>query len=406
VHDLPATDVAIVGGGILGLATALQLGRLRPDLRITVLEKERELATHQSGRNSNVVHAGIYYAPGSQKALLCRSGKAELEAFCTEHDIPVRRIGKLVVARDAGELPALARIRERALANGVADVEEIESDRLREMEPDIAGLRGLWSPGTGITDFRRVALAFAEVLRVAGASILTATEVRSLAVRPEHLVVGTSNGDLRARSLISCAGLWADRVSAMSGTGGRNVTAIVPFRGDYYDLTPSAAARVRSLVYPVPDPRFPFLGVHFTPQLDGSVRAGPNAVLALAREGYRRRDVSVRDLAGVVRFPGFVRLAARHWRTGAAEMWRDVSRHAFASALREYMPALRDDELVWGRSGVRAQALRRDGSLVDDFEFGGGGRVLHVRNAPSPAATASLAIGRRIANQAVQQFGV
>jgi (S)-2-hydroxyglutarate dehydrogenase len=399
-------DIAIIGGGIVGLATAYRLLDERPTLRIVVLEKEAELARHQTGHNSGVIHAGLYYAPGSLKARLCREGKADLERFCEAQEIPVERIGKLVVAIAEDELPRLAALKERALANGVEGLEEVGPERIRELEPHAAGIRGLWSPTSGIVDFRRVALAYADAVTARGGVIETSRGVTGITQRRDELIVRTSRGDLVAARLIACAGLHADRVSAMTGDRGRDVPRIVPFRGDYYTLTPAARGLVKGMIYPVADPRFPFLGVHLTRRIDGTVLAGPNAVLAFAREGYRRRDLSPRDLAGVLTYPGFLRLAARFWRTGAAELWRDVSRRAFLGALRGYVPELRAEHLVFGPSGVRAQALARDGSLVDDFLLGGTDRVLHVRNAPSPAATSSLAIGRVLAEDAVARFGL
>jgi L-2-hydroxyglutarate oxidase LhgO len=395
-------DVAVIGGGIVGLATALRLTEARPGLRIVILEKEPELATHQTGHNSGVLHAGLYYQPGSLKARLCREGKAELEAFATAHDIPFERCGKLVVALDEGELPRLTALRERATANGVPGLEEVGPERIRELEPHAAGIRGLWSPGTGIVDFRRVALAMAAVLRTHGVEILTGREVRGLDERPAEVVLRTSGGEVQAGLVVACAGLQADRVAALSGA--RDGPRIVPFRGDYYTLTPDARSLVRGLIYPVPDPRFPFLGVHFTKRIDGAVWAGPNAVLAFAREGYRRRDLSPRDLLGTLTNPGFLRLAGQYLGTGLAEMWRDWWKPAFVRELRRYVPEIRADQLVFGPSGVRAQALARDGTLVDDFDLGGTGRVLHVRNAPSPAATSSLAIGTMLATTALERL--
>jgi len=395
-------DVAVVGGGIVGLATALRLTEKRPDLRVAVLEKEPELATHQSGHNSGVLHAGLYYQPGSLKARLCREGKAAIEAFAEAHDIPFERCGKLVVALDEGELPRLATLRERATANGVPGLEEVGPERIREIEPHAAGIRGLWSPETGIIDFRRVALAMAADLTGRGVTIETGREVRSLAERPDEVVVGTAAGDVRAGLVVACAGLQADRVAALSGS--RDGPQIVPFRGDYYTLAPAARGLVRGLIYPVPDARFPFLGVHFTKRIDGAVWAGPNAVLAFAREGYRRRDLNLRDLAGTLTNRGFLRLATRYLGTGLAEMWRDWWKPAFVRELQRYVPEVQADQLVFGPSGVRAQALERDGTLVDDFVVGGSGRILHVRNAPSPAATSSLAIGAMLATTALERL--
>lgn len=395
-------DVTIVGGGIVGLATALRLQQRRPALTIAILEKEPELATHQTGHNSGVLHAGLYYQPGSRKARLCREGKTEMEAFADAHDIPVDHCGKLVVAVDPSELARLDALRDRAVANGVPGLEVVDRERIRELEPHAAGIRGLWSPRTGVIDFRRVALSMADELRAGGAEIRTGHTVSAIDVRPSEVVVTTGRGDVTSRLVVTCAGLQADRVAALSGdTGG---PSIVPFRGDYYTLSPQASGLVRGLIYPVPDPRFPFLGVHLTKRIDGSVIAGPNAVLAFAREGYRRRDVDARDLVAALTDRGFLRLAGRYLPTGIAEMWRDWSKSAFVQQLQRYVPELRPDQVTFGPSGVRAQALARNGTLVDDFAFSGGPRVLHVRNAPSPAATSSLAIGSVLADEAFQRL--
>jgi L-2-hydroxyglutarate oxidase LhgO len=399
-------DVAIIGGGILGLATAVRLLEARPGLRLEIVEKEADLATHQSGHNSGVLHAGLYYAPGSLKARLCREGKTAIEAYAPTRGIEVRHPGKLVVALTEDELPRLAEIRARAEANGVEGLEEIGPERLRELQPGVAGIRALWSPRTGIVDFRAVALAYAADLRAQGVTINLSREVRSIEQRVEGLVLKTDAGDLVAAHLIACAGLQSDRVAAMTGETGPEVPRIVPFRGDYYTLTGDARNLVSRLVYPVPDPRFPFLGVHFTPRHDGALWAGPNAVLAFAREGYRRTDLDLRDLAGTLTYRGFQRLALRHWRMGAAEMWRDISRRAYVRQMQHYLPAVRAEDVRFGPSGVRAQAVARDGTMVDDFSLGGGARILHVRNAPSPAATASLAIGRVLAETAIERFGL
>jgi L-2-hydroxyglutarate oxidase LhgO len=390
-------DTVVVGGGILGLATARELLTRRPETRLLLLEQEGELARHQSGHNSGVVHAGLYYAPGSAKARLCREGKVLLERYCAERGIPVDHVGKLVVALTDDELPRFANLETRARENGVEGLEVVGPERIREIEPHAAGIQALWSPRTAIVDFRRVALAYADDVRATGGLIETSRRVTGLAERAGEVRVATSSGEVAARQVVACAGLWADRVAASTGDPVKE--RIVPFRGDYYTLTPDAARLVRGLIYPVPDPRFPFLGVHFTRRIDGAVWAGPNAVLALARTGYRRRDLNVRDLADILRFAGFRKLARRYWRTGLAEQWRDLSKGAFAAELRRYLPELRADQLVFGPSGVRAQALDPDGTLVDDFRIGGSGRIVHVRNAPSPAATSSLAIARVLADE-------
>ena len=308
------------------------------------------------------------------------------------------------MALDGAELPRLAALKERAVANGVEGLEEVGLERMREIEPQAAGIRALWSPTTGIVDFRTVALAYADEVRSREGAIECSREVTGIERRPGELVLSTSRAELLAGAVIACAGLQADAVARMSGDPGPE--RIVPFRGDYYTLTADARPLVRGLIYPVPDPRFPFLGVHFTKRIDGEVWAGPNAVLAFAREGYRRRDLDLAELAGVLTDPGFARLALRFWRTGLAEMWRDWSKRAFLAQLQRYLPALRGEQLIAGPSGVRAQALDRDGTLIDDFRLGGSERVLHVRNAPSPAATSSLAIGRELAERAIAQFGL
>ncbi len=397
-------DLIIIGGGIVGLATAYQLLLRKADLHLALLEKESELGTHQTGHNSGVLHAGLYYAPGSRKACMCREGKAALETFADEHGVPYELCGKLVVAIDAGEFERLANIKQRAIANGVEGLEEVGPVRLRELEPHAAGIRALWSPKSGIIDFRRVALAYADEVRARGGTILTGQKVLSIRAGAQEQIVHTGVGEFISRDLISCAGLYSDRVAAMTGDAGKE--RIVPFRGDYYTLQPNARHLVRGLIYPVPDPRFPFLGVHFTRRIDGEVLAGPNAVLAFAREGYRRLDISPRELAATLMFPGFLRLAKTYLRTGLAEMWRDWSRRAFTAELKRYVPEIREEDLVFGPSGVRAQALSADGTMVDDFSIGESAHILHVRNAPSPAATASLAIGRELAEMAIERFGI
>jgi L-2-hydroxyglutarate oxidase LhgO len=397
-----AVDVVVVGGGIIGLATARELLRRRPGLSVLLLEREAELAAHQTGHNSGVVHAGLYYAPGSAKARLCVAGKALLEAYCAEHQIPLQRVGKLVVALEPDELPRLAAVEQRARANGVPGLEVLDPAGIARIEPHAAGIRALWSPGTGIVDYRRVALAYAADVRAGGGVIETGRGVAGLAESSGEVVVRTDAGELTARAVITCGGLWSDRLAGMSGDVGTE--RIVPFRGDYLTLAPEAAGLVRGLIYPVPDPRFPFLGIHLTRRIDGGVWAGPNAVLALARSGYRRRDVDLREVVAIARHAGFRRLARRFWRTGLAEQWRDLSRRSFAKEVRRYLPEVRLDQLRPGPSGVRAQAIDPDGTLVDDFRFGGSRRILHVRNAPSPAATASLAIAAEIANMAESRF--
>jgi L-2-hydroxyglutarate oxidase LhgO len=395
-------DVVVVGGGIIGLATARELLKRRPSLSVQVLERERRLAAHQSGHNSGVVHAGLYYAPGSPKARLCVEGKRLLEAYCAEHEIPLERVGKLVVALEPDELPRLDALEQRARANGVPGLEMLDRSGIEAIEPHAAGLRALWSPHTGIVDYRRVVRAYAADVRGAGGIIETGREVIGLEERGAEVIVRTPQGEVAARSVVTCGGAWSDRVAAMTGDQGDE--RIIPFRGDYYTLTSDAAGLVRGLIYPVPDPRFPFLGIHLTRRIDGAVWAGPNAVLALSRRGYRRSDVDLPEVVAIARHGGFRALARRFWRTGLAEQWRDLSKRSFAAAVRRYLPELRTEQLRPGPSGVRAQAIDPYGTLVDDFRFGGRRRILHVRNAPSPAATASLAIAREIVDMAESRF--
>ncbi|HZD16710.1 MAG TPA: L-2-hydroxyglutarate oxidase [Actinomycetota bacterium] len=397
-------DVAIVGGGLVGLATAYRLLERRPGLGLAILEKEPDVALHQSGRNSGVVHAGLYYAPGSLKARLCREGHAELERFCQEHGLPFERCGKLVIATDERELPRLADLKARGEANGLAGLEELGPDRIREREPHASGLRALLVPETAIVDFRAVALALVDVVRALGAEILLGRPVTAISRAGPEMVLETAVEAVAATNAVTCAGLQSDRVAAM--TGARGDLRIIPFRGDYCVLRPEARHLVGGLIYPVPDPRLPFLGVHLTRRIDGEVWAGPNAVPALAREGYRRWNVDLRDLTATLAHRGFRRLARRYWKTGARELWQDVSRRAFANACRRYVPELTSRDLRWGPAGIRAQAVGDDGSLVDDFRIQAAERILHVRNAPSPAATASLAIGRVLAEQAIDRFAL
>ena len=395
-------DIAIIGGGIIGLATARELLRRYPALRVAVVEKEAAIGQHQTGHNSGVIHSGIYYAPGSLKARLCVAGKAKLQRFCDERGIPYELCGKVIVATDEEELPRLEQLYQRGLANGVAGLEMIGPERLRELEPACVGIRALHSPQAGIIDFGHVARALAEDVLAQDGAILTGHEVTAIDQHDRFAVLLTSQDPIPAKRIIACAGLHADRVAMM--TGAPRGPQIVPFRGDYYVLRPERRDLVRSMIYPVPDPRFPFLGVHLSRRIDGAIWLGPNAVLAFAREGYSRLDLNPRDLWETLRFRGFQTLAARYWRIGAGEMWRDFSKRAFLAALRRYVPDLTLADLLPGPAGVRAQALDASGGLVDDFIVHQQGNTLHVRNAPSPAATSSLAIGEMIADTATSAF--
>lgn len=389
-------DIAVIGGGIVGLAAAREMLQRRPGARLLLLEKERRLGMHQTGHNSGVIHSGLYYAPGSLKATACVAGAAALVRYCEQKDIPFERCGKVIVALDEQEIPRLEELARRGEANGVPGLEMIGPERLRELEPHVRGVRALWSPNTGIVDFRRVAAAYAADVQAAGGEIRTGHAVTGIRRVGGRTRLTTSAGEVDAGVVIACAGLYADRVAGLGGA--KPDPRIVPFRGDYYVLRPERRSLVRNLIYPVPDPAFPFLGVHFTRRIDGAVWLGPNAVLAFARQGYRIGTLNPRDLAQTLTFPGFQRLARRYWRTGLAEMWRDVSKRAFLASLQAYIPSLEMADLLPGPSGVRAQALAADGTLVDDFVIDTARGVFHVRNAPSPAATSSLAIGSMIAD--------
>ena len=397
-------NVIIIGGGVVGLGVALEITRRFPRLRLLLVEKEERVARHQSGHNSGVIHSGVYYKPGSLKARLCVTGAAAMLEFCREHGIAHNVCGKVIVATHADELPRLEELRKRGEANGLTGLRLIGPEELREIEPNARGLQALVVPSTGVTDYAVVCEKYAELISARGVTVLTsaaATGIRRLA---DEIVVETRQGAFSAKSLINCAGLFSDRISRMAGDDPG--VMIVPFRGEYYDLVPDRAMLVRALIYPVPDPQFPFLGVHFTRRITGRVDAGPNAVLALAREGYRHTDISVRDLASSVAFPGFWRMAARHWRSAIDEWHRSFSKAAFVHALQRLVPEVVEKDLVPGGSGVRAQALKPDGSLVDDFQFVTSGKVLHVLNVPSPAATASLSIGKAIVDTASDSLGL
>jgi len=379
----------VVGAGIVGLAVARQLLHDHPGARVTVLEKEDGPGRHQTGHNSGVIHAGVYYAPGSLKASLCRAGAASMVDFCREHAIPFRITGKLIVATSSEQLGRLHSLRERALGNGLA-VRLLTGHEAREFEPHVSCVAALHVPATGIVDFGQVAAVLAEVVRAAGGEVRFGARVTGIAAT----AVETTADDVGYDVLINCAGLYADRIALLAGV--RPPVRIVPFRGEYANLRPEKSALVKGLIYPVPDPKFPFLGVHLTRMIDGSVHAGPNAVLALAREGYSWRHVNLRELAGTVGYAGMRRLARRNLRYGLSEMARSLSHRRFAESVARLMPSISADDLVPGTAGVRAQAVRPDGSLVDDFLIVRASNQVHVLNAPSPAATSSLEIAKYI----------
>lgn len=399
---MPRTfDVAVIGAGLVGLATALKLLEARPGLGVAVVEAAPAVAPHQSGHNSGVVHSGLYYVPGSHKARLCRSGRAELIAFAAERGIRYVERGKVVVALDASEFGRLDELHRRATANGLRGVRLIGPGELAELEPHAAGARALHVPEAGVIDYRLVARAYADVLAERGGTLVLGFPVRAVVRRGAQQLLVSDADALAARRIVACAGLWADRVWAIAG-GGAEQHRIVPFRGDYYALRGASADAVRGLIYPVPDPSLPFLGVHFTRTVSGEVHIGPNAVPAMARDGYGRTDVRLRDALETLTYPGFRRMARRYARSGVGELWRDYVRRAYVRGARRYLPGLRSEDVEIGPSGVRAQCMRPDGALVDDFLLLGGGGGLHLLNAPSPAATASLAIGAHVASEALR----
>ena len=383
------THYVVIGGGIVGLATAHRLTLDRPGARVTVLEKETRWAAHQTGHNSGVIHAGVYYQPGSLKAKLCKAGSASMVEFCAEHAIPVQVCGKLIVATSEDELPRLHALHERSLANALP-VRLLTPAQARENEPYVSCVAAMHVASTGIVDFAQVCAKLAELLDKSGAELRLGTRVTGLSGSLVH----TSAGDLRADVLVNCAGLHADRVARMAGVD--PPARIVPFRGEYHELRPERRDLVRGLIYPVPDPQFPFLGVHLTRMIDGSVHAGPNAVLALAREGYRWGRIRPRDVLDAATYPGLWRLGRRHFRYGLTEVRRSLSKRRFAASLARLVPGIGPDDLVKAEAGVRAQAIAPDGSLVDDFLIVARDRQVHVLNAPSPAATSSLEIAKHI----------
>lgn len=391
--------LVVVGAGIVGLATAYSLAR-NSALRVVVVEAEGGVARHQTGHNSGVIHSGLYYRPGTLKAQLCRKGREKLLAFCQAHHIPFELCGKLVVATRPEQIPVLQELARRGEANGLQTLRWVEKGEISTYEPAARGVAALWVGDTGIVDFPQVASALAGEVERAGGQLRLGFRVRQLAPTAQGFRLRGTGGEMKARGVVVCAGLYADRLARQVGVG-RGIR-IVPFRGEYWELAADRRHLVRNLIYPVPDPRFPFLGVHFTRRMDGRVEAGPNAVLAFAREGYRFSQVSPRDLVETFTFPGFWLLAFRYWRTGMAEFWRSLSKAAFCRALQELVPEVRLEDLVGRGSGVRAQALDMRGNLLDDFAFGEAPRGLFVLNAPSPAATAALAIGEVIGEKALQ----
>jgi L-2-hydroxyglutarate oxidase len=396
-------DLVIVGAGIVGLATAMELVQRRPDLKLAVLEKEGQVAAHQTGHNSGVIHSGLYYKPGSLKAKMAVEGRQLMVEFCQEHDLPYDLCGKVVVATTEEEVPRLDELFRRGTANGVPGLERIGPEEIREHEPHAVGVAGIWSPNTGIVDYIAVTHKYAEIVEQGGGQVRLNTKVTAIVQEPGGLVVETTQDPVHSRALINCGGLQSDLIARM--TGDTHGLRIVPFRGEYYELAAHSYEMVHGLIYPVPDPRFPFLGVHFTKKIDNSVEAGPNAVLAFAREGYTKTDINVGYILKLLTFRGFWLMASKYWKMGFGEMYRSFSKRSFVKSLQSLVPQIGMDDVTRGGAGVRAQAMDPDGNLLDDFRFVESENAIHVLNAPSPAATASIPIGRAIADKALETFG-
>ncbi len=393
-------DFAIVGGGIVGLSTAMALSQGFPAAKIVLLEKENLLAAHQTGNNSGVIHSGIYYKPGSFKAKFCREGNRSMVAFCQEHGIDYEVCGKVIVATNLEELPLLDNLYQRGLDNGI-EIAKLSREEVREIEPHVSCLRGIFVKFTGIVNYKQVCAKYAELAKARGTELYLNQKVEGIKETAEGYLIETNRGEFATRFLINCAGLFSDRLAKLAGVN--PPAKIVPFRGEYYELTPEKRYLVKNLIYPVPNPNFPFLGVHFTRMIDGSVHAGPNAVLSLKREGYLKTDFDFRDFMETMTYPGFWRLSARHANSGLQEMIRSWSKAAFVRSLQRLIPEVRAEDVVPTHAGVRAQALSNNGKLVDDFLIINRPKALHVCNAPSPAATSSLEIGRAIAARIPQQ---
>jgi L-2-hydroxyglutarate oxidase len=394
-------DTLIVGGGIVGLATAYNLTSRYPDQRVIVIEKENAVGAHQTGHNSGVLHSGIYYKPGTLRATNCRTGKLAMQQFCTEQNIPFDVCGKVIVAVDEKELPLLENIYQRGQENGV-QCAMIDAARLKELEPHAAGIRAIHVPEAGIVNYRRVCERLAEILRERGGEVVLGAKFQRLRRETNEVIIATTKGDYQAKYVVTCAGLQSDRVAKK--TGEKLDSQILPFRGEYYELKPEMEHLCRNLIYPVPNPNFPFLGVHFTRMIDGGVECGPNAVLAFAREGYRKLDINLYDLFEAITYRGFLRLAWKYWRIGLGEMHRSFSKAAFVRALQRLMPEIRSEHLVPARAGVRAQAVTPEGSLADDFIIEASDRVINICNAPSPAATSSLNIGKLVVDKLAERM--
>ena len=395
-------DIAVIGGGIIGLSTAMHILKKFPDARLGVLEKDKQLAGHQTGHNSGVIHSGIYYRPGSLKAKFCVQGQNEMVRFCDQNGILYERCGKVVLATEETQLQGLQTLFQRGKANGVKGLEIIGPERLKEIEPFATAIRALWAPNTSIVNYRQVAHAYARLVADSGGEIRTSTKLVKTEKRKGLTYLTTTSGDIETKYTLNCAGLYADTVAEIMGVA--SGVRIIPFRGEYYRLSQQGRRLIRGLVYPVPNPQFPFLGVHFTKNVNGYVEAGPNAVLATAREGYRKRDVNLKEIASAVSFPGFWRMSIREWRTGFMEINRSLRKSVFVDDLQKMVPLITSADLGEGGSGVRAQAVDKSGKLLDDFAIHQSENSIHVLNAPSPGATSSLTIGRHLAELASRIF--
>lgn len=395
-------DIVIIGGGIVGLASALNIKQSTPDTRLLIVEKEESLAKHQTGNNSGVIHSGLYYKPGSLKATNCINGYHKLIKFCKEYEIPFELCGKIVVATDKEEIPLMDNLYERGRQNGLENMKILNAEELREYEPHVNGVAGIHVPQTGIVDYKRVCEKYAKLIQESGGEIKTSTKVLDIETQEKENVVKTDQGDFTCKVVVNCAGLYSDKIAQL--TEEKLNVKIIPFRGEYYKLTEEKEGLVKNLIYPVPDPNFPFLGVHFTRMMKGGVEAGPNAVLAFKREGYKKTDINLRELAESLAWPGFQKVALKYWKTGMGEMYRSFSKSAFTKALQKLVPEIREEDLTVGGAGVRAQACDRNGGLIDDFLIIEDKRTVNVCNAPSPAATSSLSIGETVSRIAMHKL--
>lgn len=395
-------DITIIGAGIVGLATALKIAEKQPDINIIVVDKEDAISAHQTGHNSGVIHSGLYYKPGSLKAINCIRGYNMLVAFCEQESVPYDICGKVVVATTEEELPLLKKLYDRGIENGLTGLKMLDAAGIKEHEPHISGLKGLFVPQTGIVDYKIVAEKYKEVFLRLGGTIKLGTKVTDFVVKDQQVTTITNQGEFYSKIVINCAGLYSDKIANLNSN--RHDVRIIPFRGEYYELKKEKQHLIKNLVYPVPDPNFPFLGVHFTRMQKGGVEAGPNAVLAYKREGYKKSDINLREMGEILSWPGFQKVVAKYWQTGMGEFYRSYSKSAFTKALKRLLPELKKSDLIPGGAGVRAQACDKSGNLLDDFVLDEGENFIHVLNAPSPAATSSLSIGDTLAAMALTKL--